>query len=148
MRHIDSSGDKQNDKDMQKFLHDKYPMAVHLDDAFQLTAEEWAECLSNLQPPPQMVLVTGGTPCGDVSGLRRERPGLQGNESSKMFPFTSLWHKVGGLVGDKPWPVIMIGECVATMTPEDRHQYDQAYGNKATLWHAVDLGWIMRTRLL
>ena len=75
----------ENDNDMQKFLQDKYPMAVHLDDAFQLTAEEWAECLNNLQPPPQMVLVTGGTPCGDVGRLRPS-PGLRAKNPARCSP--------------------------------------------------------------
>ena len=35
-----------NDNDMMKFLQDRYPRAVHQDDAFQLSAEEWAECLT------------------------------------------------------------------------------------------------------
>ena len=84
----------ENDNNMKKLLRGKYPLAVHPDDASNCRQRSGPSASTTGNRP------TNGSGDGRYTLRRRweaqTEPRAKSKESCKMFPFTSLWRKVGG----------------------------------------------------
>lgn len=69
---------------------------------------------------PNIDLVIGGSPCVDLSSLRKDRQGLDGEKSGLLFEAIRLLNEVQ--------PKYFLFENVGSMSKEDRKRFDELLG--------------------
>ena len=69
---------------------------------------------------PEIDLLVGGSPCQDLSSLRKDRQGLDGEKSSLLFEALRLLDEIR--------PKYFLFENVGSMSKEDRKRFDQLLG--------------------
>jgi hypothetical protein len=118
LRHISVEVDRQAIRTVTAV----YPDAILLDDIKEVDRAALDRHLSGVEA--RFILVVGGSPCQDVSGLNAQRVGLEGARSSLFFELV----RVVKLLQDDRWTVFSMTENVASMSNEDRDTFSKWLG--------------------
>lgn len=98
------------DKNAIKVVTHHFPKTIQLGDIKQIDATTL----------PQIDLVVCGSPCQDLSSLRKDRQGLQGDKSSLFFHALRLLEEVK--------PKYFLFENVGSMSRRDRNRFNELLG--------------------
>ena len=93
----------ENDVDAKAVLAENFPEAHHWDDVRTLMADEIRR-MSRSNPHVAKVIVVGGFPCQDLSGLNHGRKGLESNRSSLLLEMVRIETEVIPSV----WPTAVV----------------------------------------
>ena len=110
------------DRNAIRTVNSVYPDAILLEDIKELDEAVLDRHLSGIDPV--FILVIGGSPCQDVSGLNAQRVGIGGERSSLFFEMV----RVIKLLLKEKWKVFSMTENVASMSNADRDIFSQTLG--------------------
>ena len=115
----------ENDADAARVLQENFPEARHWPDVRTLDAAG-LQALVGDNPHVRKILVFGGFPCQDLSGLNHQREGLGGKRSSLLMEMIRIESCAAEV-----WPhaeIESLWENVASMKIEDRNCISQLKG--------------------
>ena len=109
-----------------RIMQSSFPACVEIGDIEEVTPEKLIHAVSN-NPHVKQVLIIGGSPCQDLSGVNIHGQGLEGRNSRLFFAAVKIiFH-----TAPAAWPEAKIDfmiENVASMKPYDRDRMSQALG--------------------
>ena len=114
------------DKGAIRIMQSSFPACVEIGDIEEVTPEKLIHAVSN-NPHVKQVLIIGGSPCQDLSGVNIHGQGLEGRNSRLFFAAVKIiFH-----AAPAAWPEAKVDfmiENVASMKPCDRDRMSQALG--------------------
>lgn len=132
------------DKDCRKLTRKRWPGIIELGDVEQIGEEVISNLSRSVGYKIDLVLLTAGSPCQDLSSLLAGGLGLEGSRSRLFFEIPRI-KKL--LTKHFLCPVHSFVENVFSMTADNRNEFSKALGCQPVLIDASWFSWCRRPRL-
>ena len=127
-------------------LSKNFPHVVHRGDFQQENPSALAAYIQDLDPAGEAIIIlSGGPPCHDFSGIKDTAKGRAGTEGVKFVQFADFVAKLEPMV--KPRDILPLIENVVMQNPGDIHYFSNAVQAQPTLLDPADFTIISRPRL-
>ena len=132
------------DRECKRLVRKRWPGVIELGKVEDITDTVITSLVNSLGFKIDILLISAGSPCQDLTALLANRKGLEGNRSKLFFHIP----RIHGLCKRRfTGRTALLVENVYSMTAEARDQFTEVLGVRPILILASDFSWVKRPRL-
>ena len=132
------------DSNCKRLVRKRWPGVIELGKVEDITDSVVTSLVNSLGYKIDILLISAGSPCQDLTALLANRSGLEGSRSKLFFHIPRI-HKL--CKNRFPGRTALLVENVNSMTEEARSQFSEVLGVLPILIMASDFSWVRRPRL-
>ena len=132
------------DKECKRLVRRRWPGVIELGKVEDITEAVVNSLVNSLGFKIDILLISAGSPCQDLTALLANRQGLEGNRSKLFFHIPRIRDCCKRRF---PGKTALLVENVYSMTEDARAQFTEVLGVRPILIMASDFSWVRRPRL-
>ena len=132
------------DKECKRLVRRRWPGVIELGKVEDITEAVVNSLVNSLGFRIDILLISAGSPCQDLTALLANRQGLEGNRSKLFFHIPRIRDCCKRRF---PGKTALLVENVYSMTEDARAQFTEVLGVRPILIMASDFSWVRRPRL-